>query len=977
MMRTLAFGLAALALTSSPTALPGQPPVAREVVDTLHGVPVSDPFRWLEDHQSAAVRRWAHGRDSIARDALERLPSHQRFLDRLRELSGMERLQAPVRAGGKLFYRVADVTGTARVMLAVRECDECQARTLVHPDSLGAPDLVLASGSATGVLFEPSPDGRLLVYGTSERGSNWVTLRIRDVASGSVLGDSLSGVQAGVAIAWEANGAAFYYTRYHGPVVDPSAPPGRQAVYRHRVGTPQSLDDLVLERPDESRARFHPAVSHDGRWLVVAVSTGAGRSNRVLVRDLASARGAMRELIADSSASFAFAGVDDSHFLFLTTLGAARGRVIALPTTGGSRIETRVPESSVTLTAVQIAGGRLLVQYVDDAYPRVAIHSLAGQRERDLEVPEGLIAWSGYRGAPDSPEVLASLSGIADPGTLHAFDVVTGKGRILVRPRLPYDPDAFVTRRVFFRSRDGTRVPMYLVHRKDLTTATPSPTWLYGYGAFNFSAFPWFQVQLIPWIEAGGVYALAGIRGGGEYGAAWRAAGTRANRVNAVDDFIGAAEWLVSSGVATPATLVVNGQSASGPLAGAAVVRRPELFAAALLEIPLADMVRFDRFPGGTGWYREFGDPRDETEFRALHAYSPYHQLQRGGCYPPVLITAGGKDPTASPAHAYKLAAVLERSQQCTERPTHLRVAWEAGHAMGATVDDAIGGWAAQLAFAVTHAGQRAGRRAPSTARDSVEIVYLANMGVLLRSPGTSVLVDALFGAGLPGYGVVSRSTLASLQRLSAPFDSVRYVLVTHHHRDHFDAGAVLDYLRVNRLATLVAPAEVVSRLHAADSSATRAVLSQLVAVNPPRGARERVVTGPGVVIEALGMPHGPTSNAAVNVGYLVEMNGRRLVHIGDTTIGAEDLAVFGFRSPGIDTALLPYWYLLDPSLQRAVREGIDPRSIVVLHAPAAGHESPVVRSRGGWAALAREIQLSFPNAVVPSREQERLPRAP
>ena len=716
-------------------ALPQQPahPPATGAVDTLHDVAVSDPFRWLEAIDAPETRDWVRGRDSTAREYVAGLANHDAIRERLRTLAAGQRIQAPVWAGGRLFYRIADVTGTSRVGIFVRECDRCTDRLLLHSDSLGDSTRTLASGSATGVVYDPSPDGRLVAYGVSRRGSNWATLRVRDVDSGRDLPDMLLGVRAGASVTWLPNAEGFYYGRYDAPAPDAeqTTRAGVQRLTYHRLGTGQSEDVSIYERPDQPRWRYQASVSPDGAWLVVAVSDASRSGARILGGRTKGGSAAVRELVADSATSFTPVGVIDrggrTELLLLTTHDAPRGRIVAIELDQDSsgpanrealtHLRPIVAQSDRVLSGAQIVGRRLLIEYFEDGYPRLATYSIAGVRQRVIPIPVGLIAWSGYRPGRGPNEAVAQLSGLANPGTIYRIDLAAGTLTPIVTPRLSYDPNQFVTRRVFARSADGTRIPVLLVHRRDLEAGTARPTWLYAYGAFGTPAFPWFQAQLIPWLEAGGIYALAGVRGGGDYGEAWRDAGTRANRPNAVADLVAAAEWLVANRVASPRTLVLNAQSAGTPLAGAAIARRPDLFAAALLEIPLADMVRFDQFTGGAQWYGEFGSPKNRHEFTALHSYSPYHQLQRDGCYPPVLVTAGDRDATAVPSHAYKLTATLDRHQRCRERPVLLRMSWGAGHSMGATLDATIDAWAAQLAFAGAHVSPAASFRIDTGAR--------------------------------------------------------------------------------------------------------------------------------------------------------------------------------------------------------------------------------------------------------------------
>ncbi len=471
---------------------------APAVVDSLHGTPVPDPFRWLEDLDSPETGAWVRARDSVARRQISRLPGHGTLLRRLRTLAKGERLQAPVPAGGRIFYRVADVTGTARVGIVMKACERCPAVLLVHSDSLGDSTLTLATGAATGAFFEPSPDGRHLIYGTSRRGSTWAALRVLEVAGRRTLPDSLPGVRGDAAVAWHPDGSGFFFARHDPPPpgAEQRAAPGLQRVSFHRLGTPHSADELAYRREDRPGWRYRPAVTADRRHLVITVADGSAPGGRILFRDLGRPE-PVRELIADDSASFDFAGGLGSELLLLSTRGAPRGQLIAVrpgPAGEPPAVRVVVPESRVTLTAAQRAGDRLLVQYLDDAYPRAAVYSLRGARQRQIDLPDGLIAWSGYRAEAERPEVLASLSGAADPGTIYRIDLAAGAVRVIARPRLAFDPDDFVTRRAFYSSHDGTRVPMFLVHRRDLPSNAAHPTWLFAYGAFNFSAFPWFQM---------------------------------------------------------------------------------------------------------------------------------------------------------------------------------------------------------------------------------------------------------------------------------------------------------------------------------------------------------------------------------------------------------------------------------------------------------------------------------------------------
>jgi prolyl oligopeptidase len=676
------------------------PEARREArVETLHGRKVADPYRWLEDLTSAETRAWVEAQDAVTGAALEGRPGLRAVESRLRALTGLESQGVPVVRGGRSFFLKKDA-GAARPSLLVADASGSEARALVDEESLGAD--VLSS-------FWPGPDGERLAYGVARVGSRWLRVRILEVASGRHLPDELVGLHGGTSgAAWSGDGGTLFYSRY----VEPAEGREQQAVlehhrlYAHRVGTPQAKDALVYSRPDRKEWAFTPSVTDDGRYLVVTVADAARPTNRLYYVDLApAAQEAWRvvPLFDDGEAAYRFLGSSDDTFWIQTTHRAPRGRVVAVDLRRPQPHDWRelVQQSRDALYFANVVADRLIAVYLHDAKHVVRLFDLAGRPQGEAPLPDLGTTFSGFVGRRADRYAYYSFNSLAYPGGASVFrlDPLNGESSPLRRPELPFEPTDYPTRQVFFTSKDGTRVPMFIAHRKGLKLDGSAPTYLYAYGAFAWPATPWFQAHILAWMEMGGVYALANIRGGGEYGERWHQAGIGRHRQNAVDDFIAAAEWLIENRVTSGDRLSINGGSASAPLAAAALTQRPELFAAVTLDHPILDLLRFDRFTGGARWKSEFGSPEDPGDFRRLLDYSPLHAVEKGVCYPPTLVTASDRDETAVPSHAYKFTAALQYAQGCDE-PVLLQVVRGGGHtSFGNTPEQAAGMYARQLAF--------------------------------------------------------------------------------------------------------------------------------------------------------------------------------------------------------------------------------------------------------------------------------------
>ncbi len=666
-------------------------------VDVYHGTRVADPYRWMEEMDAAETSAWVRAQDAHARRFVHATPGREGLRAAIARIADVTRYAVPQRSGDVLVYVGGDGSFTTRWLLV--ESPGEQPRVALRPEHF-SPD-----GSRRLGRVAPDDRGRYVAYSVTEGQSRWERWRIHDLASGRDLDDELTGLNAAAsAVTWSPDGAGFYYER-----LDPPAPGaelteqlGAERLFFHQVGTPQSQDRLVYD--PQAALALGTGITRDGRYLVVTVGERGSPDNRVLYRDLATGDSSLVPLVDQADATYTVVGNDGTVFWLYTNAGAPRGRVIAVDARAPRREAWRdlIPEAEdvvdtwLTATAV---GDRIVVGYRRDAWLAVKVFRADGRFDYELELPKVGSIWS-FAGRQGDPIAYYTLSDFTDPGTVYRLDVRTGESTVFRRPELAYDPDAFVTRQVFYESVDGTRIPMFLTHRRDIDTTVPHPTFMYGYGAFNWAASPWFQPHVTAWLQMGGVYALPNIRGGGEYGEEWHQAGIKRNKQTSIDDYLAAAQWLLDSGYTSRELLVANGGSASGPLVGAAITQRPDLFAASIIDFPALDMLRLEAFTGGRGWRSDFGTAEDEEDFRALLAYSPYHQVREGTCYPATLVTPGERDETTVPMHAYKFVAALQHAQSC-DNPIMLRISWGAGHSYGATQQDAMENWADQISFLI------------------------------------------------------------------------------------------------------------------------------------------------------------------------------------------------------------------------------------------------------------------------------------
>jgi prolyl oligopeptidase len=624
----------------------------------------------------------------------------------MRELVTYERWGLPEHRGGRYVYGRHDGRQEQDTLWVTEDLRE-DGRLLLDPNALSA------DGTVSLADFELSPDGRHVAYALSDGGSDWTTWHVRDVATGRDLGDVLRGTKF-TGVSWRRDGTGFYYSRYPAKGARADAwDDGRQvSVWYHALGTPQARDVAVYAIDDHASRNPYAEVTDDGRFLAIRVEDGY-ESSGLYYRRIAAPAGSPSDgevvrLLDDWDGLYEFLGNVGDTFYVQTTAGAPAGRVIAIDLDRPQREHWRevVPERAEAIDAASLVGGRLVVQYVVDVKSVVRVFDPGGRLQREVALP-GAGTVEGFDGEPSDTETFFSYTDFTTPPAVFRHDLATGRSEPWRVPRVDFRPGDFVSRQVRYRSRDGTEVPMTLVHRRDLAPGVPHPTVLYGYGGFNVSLLPAFSSSRAAWVEAGGIYAVANLRGGGEFGERWHLAGTKLAKQNVFDDFIAAAEWLVREGYTRPDRLAIWGGSNGGLLVAAVLNQRPELFAAAVPAVGVLDMLRYHLSSANARqWSSDYGLSEVPEEFRALRAYSPYHNVRAGTCYPPVLVMADANDDRVAPWHSYKYAAALQAAQGC-DRPVLLRVETRAGHGAGASISKIVEEYADQWAFVAEATGLR------------------------------------------------------------------------------------------------------------------------------------------------------------------------------------------------------------------------------------------------------------------------------
>ena len=668
--------------------------------DSYNGTVVADPYRWLEDTQSEQTRRWVEAENVLAQPQLEKIPQRAWVKERLTQLWNYERFEPPVKEGGRYFYLHNDGHQNQNVLF-VSEHLEGPGRVLFDPNAL--------SEDATVALaeFTPSPKGDLVAYAISDAGTDWETWRFRHAEDGTDLPDTLRYTKFW-GVSWARDGSGVYYSRYPALPDGRGDDAGRPAIYFHRLGAQQSQDELVYAVTDHPTRIPAGRVTEDGRYLVISLFDGYDR-NGVNVLDLHPPGRRARPLFSAWDALYTFIGSHGDELLFVTTKDAPRGRVVSIDahSTAGTLITTVVPEQDASLESASYIGGRIICRYVQDAHAVVKLYEATGREVATVPLP-GLGSVAGFDGEGKDPETFFSYTDHLTPSQIYRYETRTHTLSLWRKPTIPASTEQYVTEQVFYSSQDGTKIPMFITHRRDLVRNGDQPTLLYGYGGFDVSLTPGFKPTVLAWLEMGGVYAEANLRGGGEYGESWHQAGTLANKQNVFDDFISAAEYLIHSGYTRSGRLAIHGRSNGGLLVGAVLTQRPDLFGAALPAVGVLDMLRYQTASANARqWSSDYGLSDNPDQFQALYAYSPYHNVKQGSCYPPTLITTADHDDRVVPWHSYKFAAALQAAQICS-KPILIRIETRAGHGAGKPLWMQIEDFADQWAFAAQALGMPA-----------------------------------------------------------------------------------------------------------------------------------------------------------------------------------------------------------------------------------------------------------------------------
>ncbi len=702
-MRKLSL-LAAVALVALTASAQKYPKTAKvDVKDTYAGgTVVDDPYRWLETdvRESQDVRNWVDAENKVTFAYLDALPSRDAIKKRLTELSNYEKYSIPFKRGGHYFFLKNNGLQNQSVLYIENSLTDTP-RVLIDPNTWSK------DGTVALTRIDPSEDGHWLAYGVAEAGSDWQTWHVLDLTTGKPLADELRWVKFS-GTAWTNDSKGFFYC--HFPKPEGAALQSlnkNEKIYYHRIGTPQNDDVLVYERPEEPAWDFNTDVTEDGRYLVITVSKGTAEKYQVLVKDLSDPYGAPVRLIMNFDNEYSFIGNDGSVFYFRTDLDAPRHRVIAIDVNRPEPANWKevLPQTADTLQRASYVGGNFVAQYLKDAHSQVNVFSRDGKLLRSVELPT-LGTASGFGGRQDDPETFYSFESFTVAPQVYRYDVATGEKKLMFESKVNFDPKQYEVKQVFYTSKDGTKVPMFIASRRNLKLDGNNPTLLYGYGGFDISTVPRFSASRLVWIQMGGVYASANLRGGGEYGEAWHLAGTKTHKQNVFDDFIAAAEYLIDNKYTRPAKLAINGASNGGLLVGAAMTQRPDLFAVALPQVGVMDMLRFQRFTAGRFWVDDYGSSDNPEDFKALYAYSPYHNLKPGTKYPATLVTTADHDDRVVPGHSFKFAARLQEDQ-AGPAPVLIRIETRAGHGAGKPISKQIEETADQYAFAAANLGMK------------------------------------------------------------------------------------------------------------------------------------------------------------------------------------------------------------------------------------------------------------------------------
>lgn len=675
------------------------------VVDDFHGVKVADPYRWMEDLDSPQTRAWVSAEGQLTDRYFATIEQRDSLRKRIATLYDYEKIGIPFREGGRYFYTRNSGSQDQNVLYTARHLED-EATVALDPNSLSRDGKLIVTG------YEVSRDGRYLAYGVSEGGSDWTDWHVRELDGGKDLPD-VARYTKYYRPQLTHDGKGIYYSAFPAPV------PGQElatqdigdAVYYHALGTPSNTDRLIFSDKAHPDWQYEPHLSDDGRWLVIAVGEGEvgdkGLENIYLVDLAQRTTPTAIQITSGFEAEYIYVGSDEGRLYFQTTLHSPNKRIISLDPQHPDSAHWKeiVPEGKDAIAAVTLVGHQLFVTTLHDAHNRVLVYGLDGKQRREVQLPGPGVAY-GFGGRPGEEETFYGFADIITPMTVYRYDVKSGQSMLFRAPRVAFDRSEFEERQVFYSSKDGTRIPMLLTYRKGMKLDGHNPVLLYGYGGFGIPVLPTFSAPRIAWLELGGVYAIANIRGGGEYGDNWHRQAIRTHKQVVFDDFIAGAEWLIAQHYTSSSKLAIEGGSNGGLLIGACVTQRPDLYGAAVAAVGVMDMLRFNKFGQGAGWMGDYGSPQDPEEFKALYAYSPVHNVHPGTQYPATLIITGDHDTRVMPAHSFKFAASLQAAQ-AGPAPILLFLESSSGHGGGGTTSQAIEQNASTYAFLFKNLGMQ------------------------------------------------------------------------------------------------------------------------------------------------------------------------------------------------------------------------------------------------------------------------------
>ncbi|HEX3579132.1 MAG TPA: prolyl oligopeptidase family serine peptidase [Thermoanaerobaculia bacterium] len=697
--------MTALLITIAAVGAPIEYPKTKKVeqVDDYHGTKVADPYRWLETdvRTSKDVADWVAAENKITFDYLAGIPEREPIRKQLTTLWNYEKYTTPYKRGGRYFFSKNNGLQNQYVVYTVDKWGDTP-RVLLDPNTWSKDGTVALGGVAV------SDDAKYAAYSVAEAGSDWHVIRVVDVASGKQLDDELKWVKFS-GMSWTTDDKGFFYSRF------PAVESGKayqslnrdQKVYYHRLGTPQSDDPVVWYDPAHPEWNHGAEVSEDGRYLFIGTTQGTAARNQVHVKDLQDPYAMPVTIVDKIENDYGFVGNDGPVLYFRTDLNAAKGRLIGIDVRNPARENWKeiIPESDATLQSVNYIGHHFVADYLRDAHSEIRLFDNSGNPVRTLEL-DGIGTANGFDGRNADTETFYSFASYATPPSIYSYDVATGEKKLVFRANVTMNPADYVVKQVFYTSKDGTKVPMFISYKKGLKLDGNNPTLLYAYGGFDISLTPSFSISRLTWMNMGGVYAVANLRGGGEYGEAWHDAGTKLHKQNVFDDFIAAAEYLIKNNYTKPAKLAVQGASNGGLLIGAVETQRPDLFGATLPAVGVMDMLRFNQFTAGRYWVDDYGSSANADEFKALYAYSPYHNIKPGTKYPATLVTTADTDDRVVPGHSFKFAAAMQEAQ-AGPAPVLIRIETRAGHGGGKPTAKVIEETTDEMAFLVKNLGMK------------------------------------------------------------------------------------------------------------------------------------------------------------------------------------------------------------------------------------------------------------------------------